>query len=287
MSGTADDDRRAVELAARPDADPAALAVLAADAALLARAPVVAAALYRNPRVPISVANLAVATCARAGVAPEEIPGFEELARAVAADPAATDATAADAAFAAVLAASAADGDGDADAAADADVAADAATGGSPVAPRVAGDRPGAGGPAPARRSAKIDFGKLKLHEKIRLATLGNAFCRQQLMRDANRMVALAAIRSPQITDAEIIRAAGNRALSEDVIRYIAGRKELVKLYPVKLALVGNPKCPLAVALRLLPLLHADDLKAMARSKSVPGALSTAAKKLAAARTPQ
>lgn len=137
------------------------------------------------------------------------------------------------------------------------------------------------------RRSAIIDFTKLKLYEKIRLATLGNAYCRQTLLRDSNRMVALAAIRSPQITDGEVVKAAGNRSLSEDVIRYIANRKELVKQYAVKLALVGNAKCPLGIALRLLPTLHGEDIKQLARSKNVPGALSLAARRLAAARGPQ
>jgi hypothetical protein len=132
-----------------------------------------------------------------------------------------------------------------------------------------------------------IDFTRLKLYEKIRLATLGNAYCRNNLLRDSNRMVAMAVIRSPQITDGEIAKAAGNRSLSEEVIRYIGNRKELVKQYPVKLALVGNAKCPLAVALRLLPTLNADDIKQIARSKNVPGALSASAKRLAAPKLPQ
>ena len=97
-----------------------------------------------------------------------------------------------------------------------------------------------------------IDFSKLKLFEKIRLATLGNAFCRQTLVRDSNRLVAMAAIRSPGITDMEVIRAAGNRAVSEDVIRYIANSKDYLKMYPVKLSLIGNPKCPLALTLKML-----------------------------------
>ena len=100
-------------------------------------------------------------------------------------------------------------------------------------------------------------------------------------------MVAMATIRSPQLTDGEVVKAAGNRALSEDVIRYIANRKEMVKQYAVKAALVGNPKCPLGIALRLLPALHGDDIKALSRSKNIPSPLSTAAKRLAAARGPQ
>jgi hypothetical protein len=114
----------------------------------------------------------------------------------------------------------------------------------------------------------------------VRLATLGNEYCRNNLIRDPNRIVALAVIRSPKITDGEIVRAASNRTVSEDVIRYIANQREFTKVYAVKLGLVMNPKCPLAFSLKLLPLLHGDDLKDLSRSKNVPSALSTAARRL-------
>ena len=114
----------------------------------------------------------------------------------------------------------------------------------------------------------------------MRLATVGNAHCRQVLIRDTNRLVAMAVIRSPAITDMEVVAAAANRAICDDVIRYIANRREYVKEYAVKQALVGNPKCPLAASLRLLGFLRPDDLKTLARSKNVPGALAAAAKKL-------
>jgi hypothetical protein len=257
---------RLIALGGDPAVDPTALAALAADEAALARAPAIAAAIYHNAAAPLSVANLAVATCHRLGVTPDGIAGFTELAVAIGADPAALDPATADPGFAELLRA-------DSDPAPEPDVRAE--TGAAPAAPRG------------TRRSAVIDFGRLKLYEKIRLATLGNAYCRQNLLRDSNRMVAMAVIRSPQITDGEIAKAAGNRALSEEVIRYIANRKEMVKQYAVKLALVGNAKCPLAVALRLLPTLNADDVKQIARSKNVAGALSVAAKRLAATRGPQ
>ena len=55
----------------------------------------------------------------------------------------------------------------------------------------------------------------------------------------------MSVIRSPSITDGEIIAAASNRALCDDVIRYIANSREHIKDYAVKQALVNNPKCPL------------------------------------------
>jgi hypothetical protein len=87
-------------------------------------------------------------------------------------------------------------------------------------------------------------------------------------------------VRSPSITDLEIVAAASNRSVCDDVIRFIANSRVYVQDYAVKLALVNNPKCPLGTSLRLLNFLHPNDLKVMARSKNIPGALSVAAKKL-------
>jgi hypothetical protein len=260
-----------VRLASDPAAEVAALAALAGDAAVLRRAPALVAALYRNAHAPMTVAHRAIVTARQAEITCDDFPELAELAAQIEADPGALDPAQADVNFAAVLAATS----GAALAEADSEAVVAPVVDAAPAAAQA------------KRRSAIIDFSKLKLYEKIRLATLGNAYCRQNLLRDANRMVALAAIRSPQITDGEVAKAAGNRALSEDVVRYIANRKEMVKQYAVKLALVGNAKCPLAIALRLLPSLHGEDIKQLARSKNIPGALSAAAKKLAAARGPQ
>jgi hypothetical protein len=220
--------------------------------------------------VPMALVNEAIARCARAGVVVDGIPAFAEVAEAITADPAATDPAQADAPFAVAFqrAQQAADADADAEA----------------EEPEPDAAKPGDQPEKKKRKSPIIDFTKLKLFEKIRLATLGNAYCRQTLMRDSNRLVAMAAIRSPGITETEVVRAAGNRALSEDVIRYIANKKDYVKMYPVKMSLVQNPKCPLAMSMRLIAHLHAEDLKTIARSRNVPSALSTAAKKLMLAR---
>lgn len=249
------------------------LELVARDEARLLRHPAIVAALFANRAAPMALVNRAVAACVRAGVRVDGIPGFEDIAAAFKAEASAPVDSAAAAAFDEALAESQRAEQVGAEighAAADADAD---------------GDTAGAK-PERKRKSAVIDFGKLKLFEKIRLATLGNAFCRQTLLRDSNRLVAMAAIRSPGITDLEVIRAAGNRAVSEDVIRYIANSKEYLKLYPVKLSLVGNPKCPLALTLKMLPTLRPEDLKNIARSKNVPNALSTAARKLSATRNP-
>ncbi len=130
----------------------------------------------------------------------------------------------------------------------------------------------------------QVQVETLSVPAKIRLATLGNSFARATLVRDRNRQVALAVINSPAMTDNEVIKYASSRNVSDEVIRVIANRKEWTKLYAVRIALVKNPKTPLPMAMRMLPLLHPKDMKLLAGSKGIPSALATQAKKLVTAK---
>jgi len=115
---------------------------------------------------------------------------------------------------------------------------------------------------------------------KIRLATIGNAFDRAILIRDPKKIVAMAAIKSPGMTEPEVMRFAGMSTLAEEVIGYIANQREWTRLYSVKLSLVNNPKCPIGPAMRLLPHLREKDQDNLARSKGIPSALAAQARKL-------
>ncbi len=115
--------------------------------------------------------------------------------------------------------------------------------------------------------------------EKIRAALLGEQTDRAFLIKDSNKIVAMAVIKSPKIKENEVVGYSSNRSLSPDVIRYIAGRRDWVKLYQVKINLVMNPKTPLARALTFLPFLKNNDVKKLARSKNIPAALAKAAKR--------
>ncbi len=121
---------------------------------------------------------------------------------------------------------------------------------------------------------------------KIRLAMMGNKFQRAQLIKDPKKLVAMAVIKSPAVKENEAGKYASNNAICEDVIGYIANKKDWTKVYTIKQALVANPKCPLPAAMRLLPHLRPKDLAALARSRNVPSALSAQARKLAAVRGP-
>ena len=50
--------------------------------------------------------------------------------------------------------------------------------------------------------------------------------------------------------------------------------------YPVRVALVNNPKTPLEIVVRLIPLLQSRDLKALSRSREVPTVVSRVARQL-------
>ena len=136
----------------------------------------------------------------------------------------------------------------------------------------------------PPSADEEEDERTLTVPMKIRLATLGDAFERAKRIRDPVRMVAMAAIKSPGVTDMEAARYAGNQALAEDVIRYIAANRNWTKIYGVKVALCRNPKAPIAETARFLPFLRPKDLVNLSKSKSVPSAVAAQARKLIAAR---
>lgn len=131
---------------------------------------------------------------------------------------------------------------------------------------------------------APIPFRDLPIRSRIRAATVGDAFIRAEAVRDPAKLVAMAAIKSPGVTDVEAARYARNLALAEDVVRFIAGNRNWTKRYGVKVSLCQNPKAPLAETTRLLPFLRQKDLASLSRSKGVPSAVTAQARKLIAQR---
>src|SRR5882762_6809965 len=69
-------------------ADATGAALIAADEGRLLRAPAIVARLFANPQAPMAAVNRAIAACAKAGVKVDGIPGFDDVAAAVAAEPA-------------------------------------------------------------------------------------------------------------------------------------------------------------------------------------------------------
>ena len=137
---------------------------------------------------------------------------------------------------------------------------------------------------APIEETKKLSLtqriAKMSVSEKIKLATLGNKEARGMLMRDANRLVCMAAVTSPRITDGEIMLMAASKTASDDVLRYIYGSRTWVKNHKIKLALVKNPKVPSATAMRFLSSLRDNEVRDLAKDKNVPHAVQQQAKKM-------
>jgi hypothetical protein len=140
------------------------------------------------------------------------------------------------------------------------------------------------GKPAPPMEEAKKltltqRIMQMNVSEKIKLATKGNKEARGALFRESNKLVLVATIRSPRITDGEVLTQAQSKAANEDVLRVICANREWMRKYAIKLALVKNPKVPQGISMRLLNQLHETDVKNLARDKMVPGIIQSMAKK--------
>ncbi len=127
---------------------------------------------------------------------------------------------------------------------------------------------------------------QMTISQKIRRAMLGTGSERLLLVRDTNRLVAQAAIKSPGIQENEVVRISASRNVSEDVLRIIALDREWTRSHQIKLNLVQNPRTPFAFSSKLIQHLREHELKALAKSKNVTGAVATAARQQLSRRTP-
>lgn len=125
------------------------------------------------------------------------------------------------------------------------------------------------------KRVAAMSVGK-----KLKLAYLGNKSVRSLLIRDRNKLVAVAVVKSGRLTDSEVLSHAGNRNLTDDVLREVAANREWTRKYPVKVALVNNPKCPPSVAVSLVSYLQVKDLTSLSRNRNVSSVVFTLALKM-------
>jgi hypothetical protein len=120
---------------------------------------------------------------------------------------------------------------------------------------------------------------KMTVFQKIKLARLGNKEARALLVKDRNKVVAVAAISSPKITTNEVITIAQSRNVHDEVLRMVSMNRLWTRAYRVKLALSTNPKCPQPMAMKFVNYLQDSDLKSIMKSKDVPTAVSTHARR--------
>jgi len=119
---------------------------------------------------------------------------------------------------------------------------------------------------------------------KIKLAYLGNGQARRILIRDRNKMVSGAVVKSGRMNEREVENAAGNRNLDTEVIRELTRNRDYMRKYQVKKALLNNPKTPVAVASSLLKFMQFKDVKDLAKNKNVSSVVQMQAKRMVVAK---
>lgn len=121
---------------------------------------------------------------------------------------------------------------------------------------------------------------KLTLPEKIQLALLGTREERAILIRDSNKSVAMAVLKSPKLTEVDVEVISTFRQVDPEILQGIANNRKWIKNYNIILNLVKNPKTPVGTALHLLNRITLTDLKILKNNKNVPEIIRRMAQKI-------
>src|SRR6185437_9744724 len=119
------------------------------------------------------------------------------------------------------------------------------------------------------RGSVLQKIAKLDVKGRIQLAMKGTKEERSILVRDGTKVVALAVLDSPKITDGEVEKFANQKNVLEALLRAIPMKRRFAKNYVVVRNLVANPRTPLDVSLGLMKNLLVQDLKNLSANKEV------------------
>lgn len=146
----------------------------------------------------------------------------------------------------------------------------------------VPGTAPSPGAPAPKHVPKKLTnpedekrgsvlqkINRLDVKGRIQLAVKGTKEERAILVRDGTKIVALAVLDSPKISDGEVEKFASQKNVLEAVLRSIPMRRRFAKNYAVVRNLTFNPRTPIDVALGLMKNLLVQDLKHLSGNKEV------------------
>jgi hypothetical protein len=127
--------------------------------------------------------------------------------------------------------------------------------------------------PAPAhegRRDSTLQkIAKLDVKGRIHLAIRGGKEERSILIRDGTKLVALAVLDSPKVTDGEVEGFALQRNVLESVLRAIPLKRRFAKNYNIMRNLVYNPRTPLDLSLGLMKNMLLHDLKNLSGNKEI------------------
>lgn len=121
----------------------------------------------------------------------------------------------------------------------------------------------------PKRENTLQKINNLDVKGRIQLALKGNKEERSILIRDGTKVVALAVLDAPKLSDGEVEKIASQKNVLEAVLRQIPLKRRFMKNYIVVRNLVANPRTPLDLGLNLMKNLLAADLKNLSANKEV------------------
>jgi hypothetical protein len=119
------------------------------------------------------------------------------------------------------------------------------------------------------RDSTLAKIAKLDVKGRIALAVRGGKEERSILIRDGTKLVALAVLDSPKVSDGEVEGFAQQKNVLEAVLRAIPLKRRFAKNYVIVRNLVYNPRTPLDLSLGLMKNLLVHDLKNLSGNKEV------------------
>lgn len=125
---------------------------------------------------------------------------------------------------------------------------------------------------------------RMKVGEKIKLAMKGDKEARTLLSKDRNREVFMSVLNNPGIKESEVEMLAKNTGTNTEILRAIGRNREWVSNRNIVISLVLNPKTPVEISIRFLPRLMKKDLEFIMKSRALPMALRTNARRLALAK---
>ncbi len=132
----------------------------------------------------------------------------------------------------------------------------------------------------PKRENALQKISHLDVKGRIQLALKGNKEERSLLVRDGTKVVALAVLEAPKLSDGEVEKFASQKNVLEAVLRQIPLKRRFMKNYIVVRNLVANPRTPLDLGLGLMKNLLLKDLKNLSANKEVSETIRNLALKM-------
>jgi len=119
----------------------------------------------------------------------------------------------------------------------------------------------------------------MTVSEKIKLAYSGGKEERRILVGDANKLVGMAVMKSRGLTLNEVETICQMRHLDDEIYRIIGHRRDWLRKPPIVLALVKNPKVPIAITLPLVKQVPLRELRLIQRDPNLPEGLRLMARK--------